>query len=291
MGTEKSNTFGTPYNMVPEDGTLGAPQWTTSMQAYNGSESTPIPILSQHGAGSYMSLYMWPYQASSTLLQSDALHDPSKLSSKPTVAGDAALAFSEMVYNTFGEQNMNSMNGCARNLQPESLITDKSRENENESSTPQDSRDVVSRSATNGSKGSQDKDRDTNNDFPSAKKLQSNSTELNHNFGTGLNASGTNAQLAKLEKDEIRKERKRQSNRESAKRSRIRKEKECDELHNNIRILKDENSLLTQRLVSLSEDCMELCNENDFIEEQLVEIYGPESIADLLPLKPASVTG
>ncbi|KAK7310362.1 hypothetical protein RJT34_07827 [Clitoria ternatea] len=69
-------------------------------------------------------------------------------------------------------------------------------------------------------------------------------------------------------------------------------QKECEELHTNAEILKDENSLLRQRLIRLSEECMELSNENVSIQEELVELYGPESVADLLPGElPDSVAG
>ncbi|RDX95465.1 G-box-binding factor 1, partial [Mucuna pruriens] len=276
MGTQKSNMFDTPYKyMVLEDETLDKPlpsYWTPSMQAYNNFGSTPTPFPNQHAVGSYMPLYMWPNQANSTLRQSDVLHDPGKLSSKSTVSGDAVLAFSEIVHRTFGEQNLNSIEICARNLQPESSITKESRENGSKSSILKTDRDGVLCRAANGNKGSPDEDHDTNNDFPSTKKQQCNlmlenasSTKLNQNLETCLDASGTNAQVVNLEKDEIRKERKRQSNRESARRSRMRKEKECEELHKKMEILKEENSMLTQRLKSLSEDCLELCNENNSI--------------------------
>lgn len=43
-------------------------------------------------------------------------------------------------------------------------------------------------------------------------------------------------------------------------------QKECEELHKQMEMLKDENSVLTQRLKSLSEECLEICNENDAIE-------------------------
>ncbi|CAL0318621.1 unnamed protein product [Lupinus luteus] len=133
-------------------------------------------------------------------------------------------------------------------------------------------------------------------DFPSPKKQKcavmlrnEDPGEQNQDLGTCLNpTTSISPQFFKLEDDAIRKERKRQSNRESAKRSRMRKQKECDDLHRNMDILKDENSKLTQMLMMLSEECMELTVENDSIQEELVEMYGPESIADLLPMKPAS---
>ncbi|KAL2946317.1 hypothetical protein AAZX31_20G007000 [Glycine max] len=297
MGTQKSNMFDAPFKyMVPEDKEIPdrplPSHWTPSMQAYNTSGSTPSPFLNQQAAGSHMPLYMWVNQVNNTLLQSDALHDPRMLSSKPTVAGDAVLAFSEIVHRTFGEQNLNSIKKCARNLQPKSLITKESRENGSKSSIMKTNRDGVLCSEANGNKGSPDEDHITN-DFPSTKKQHCNlmlenasSTKLNQDLETGLDASDANAQLVNLEKDEIRRERKRQSNRESARRSRMRKEKECEELHKQMEMLKDENSVLTQRLKSLSEECLEICNENDAIEEELIKMYGPESIADLLLFKP-----
>ncbi|KAL2560158.1 hypothetical protein AAZV13_20G006100 [Glycine max] len=272
MGTQKSNMFDAPFKyMVPEDKEIPdrplPSHWTPSMQAYNTSGSTPTPFLNQQAAGSHMPLYMWVNQ-------------------------DAVLAFSEIVHRTFGEQNLNSIKKCARNLQPKSLITKESTENGSKSSIMKTNRDGVLCSEANGNKGSPDEDHITN-DFPSTKKQHCNlmlenasSTKLNQDLETGLDASDANAQLVNLEKDEIRRERKRQSNRESARRSRMRKEKECEELHKQMEMLKDENSVLTQRLKSLSEECLEICNENDAIEEELIKMYGPESIADLLLFKP-----
>jgi hypothetical protein len=43
-------------------------------------------------------------------------------------------------------------------------------------------------------------------------------------------------------------------------------QQECEELCKNIDTLKDENSILTQRLVALSEECLELTNENESIQ-------------------------
>ncbi|XP_014520625.1 G-box-binding factor 1 isoform X2 [Vigna radiata var. radiata] len=294
MGTQKSNMFDTAYNyLVPEDEILDKPtHWTPSMQAYNNSASTPIPFLYQHAAG-YMPLYMWPNQANSTVLQSNVLQDPMKLSNKPTVSEDAVLAFSEIVHRTFGEQNLNSIKKCARNLQPKSLIPKESRGDGSKSSILKNNKDRVLCSEAYGNKGSLHEDLVTANDFPSTKKQHCNlvlenasSIQLNQDLETGLDAIGTNTELVKLEEDEIRRERKRQSNRESARRSRMRKERECEELHKKMEILKDENSMLTQRLKSLSEECLEICNENDAIEEELVNMYGTESISYLLAMKP-----
>ncbi|KAL5192967.1 G-box-binding factor 1 [Glycine soja] len=267
MGTQKSNMFDAPFKyMVPEDKEIPdrplPSHWTPSMQAYNTSGSTPSPFLNQQAAGSHMPLYMWVNQVNNTLLQSDALHDPRMLSSKPTVAGD---------FPSTKKQHCNLMleNGDV-----------------GQNTSPHTQHNKGAGGCNEGSpKRLQLRQFSNTNNLPSHHSAAS-STKLNQDLETGLDASDANAQLVNLEKDEIRRERKRQSNRESARRSRMRKEKECEELHKQMEMLKDENSVLTQRLKSLSEECLEICNENDAIEEELIKMYGPESIADLLLFKP-----
>lgn len=95
------------------------------------------------------------------------------------------------------------------------------------------------------------------------------------------------AQLKYMEADDIRKERKRQSNRESAKRTRLRKKQERED-RTKIDTLNEEIAVLTKQLKSYSEACLELADENDSIEEELIKEYGLESIADLLLMKPAA---
>ncbi|KAF7810905.1 G-box-binding factor 1-like isoform X1 [Senna tora] len=117
-----------------------------------------------------------------------------------------------------------------------------------------------------------------------------NSTEPNLNAGTGFNVSGASPQPAKLEEDEIRKERKRQLNRESARRSRIRRQQECIELQKTMDALVMKNSLLKEKLLSLSDDCLKLNDENNSIEREVIKKYGSESIADLVAMKPDDST-
>ncbi|KAK4258677.1 hypothetical protein QN277_005100 [Acacia crassicarpa] len=100
-----------------------------------------------------------------------------------------------------------------------------------------------------------------------------------------------------LEEDQIRRERKSQLNRESAGRSGIRKQQEHEELQNmrdRLQNMRDnlirEISTMKKSLLNLSEDCMELSCSNDAIEKEIVEKYGPDAIADLLPFKPARMS-
>ncbi|KEH40780.1 putative transcription factor bZIP family [Medicago truncatula] len=307
MRKEESTPFGRPYNfMAPQDDQTPnkpmLPHWTTAMQAYYNPGSTPSPFYNHPlAAAPYLyHQYILQNQANNVLLQRDALHDPVRLSNKPhVVVEDAAKAFSEMVHRNFGQKNQD-FNLFARNSQPVSLMTGESREFGNQSSAPKNDRDGTSMSAASGSKRSPDRDQDdSNKNSPLTKKHKSNmitadenSSGLAQNLGTVIKESdadivNVDAQLKNMEGDDIRKERKRLSNRKSAKRSKIKKQQECEELYNKIDTLKDENSVLAQTLAKLSEECLELANENDSIEEELVKKYGPESIADLLLIKPA----
>ncbi|KAH1242291.1 hypothetical protein GmHk_07G019653 [Glycine max] len=130
MGTQNYNMFDAPYKyMVPEDKDFlnkSLPLlWTPSIQVYNNYEYAPTPFLNQQVA-------------------------------------DAALVFSEIVHRTHGEQNLNSIKNCARNLQPKSLITNKSRENGSKSSIMKTDRDGVLCSEANANKGSPNEDHITN---------------------------------------------------------------------------------------------------------------------------------
>ncbi|AES65701.1 hypothetical protein MTR_2g045630 [Medicago truncatula] len=242
--------------------------------------------------------------ANNALLQYDALHDPTELSYNPRVAKDAAKAFSGIVR----ERNLEfNILGTINSEPVLSLMTGEFTKYGNQSSAPKHDRDGTLMSAASGSKRSTNADQDdSNEDSPLSMKKRSNMiigdvhlanslapcffvenpSGMAQNLGTVVKESDNDidvdAQLKNMEVDEIRKERKRLSNRKSAQRSK----KECEEQCQKINTLKDGNSVLTQTLAELSEKCLELTNENDSIEEELVKEYGPESIADLLHMKP-----
>ncbi|XP_028798481.1 G-box-binding factor 1 isoform X1 [Neltuma alba] len=316
--------------MVVQDETENKPLqplWYTSIQGYHYPMPAPTPIINSHAAaaGSYYYPHIWPNQTFCSPLKYDPLHDPSGLKDHPIVSGGSASTFSDKVQRTFSGENVDLTKACEGNLQPRSSVLKELRENGNESSISKNEQDRGTWSATNGSMGSSDEGHDTDNGFPSSREQQCNmmlanrdltqngariengnaihvnkesasqqfavnSSEPNLNSETNLNTSGTIHGLAKLEEDEIRKERKRQLNRESARRSRMRRQQECDELRKIMDDLVKKNSLLKDKLVSLSEDCLELNNENDYIEEEITKMYGIESIADLIAMRPGGVT-
>ncbi|OMO73776.1 hypothetical protein CCACVL1_17146 [Corchorus capsularis] len=79
---------------------------------------------------------------------------------------------------------------------------------------------------------------------------------------------------------EMRKQRRRELNRESAKRSRLRKQQEYEELQRKIEELKADSNELCVQLKNLSKECGRLEDENNQIKEELVEMYGPSAIYD-----------
>uniref|UniRef100_A0A6N2LAJ4 BZIP domain-containing protein n=1 Tax=Salix viminalis TaxID=40686 RepID=A0A6N2LAJ4_SALVM len=88
---------------------------------------------------------------------------------------------------------------------------------------------------------------------------------------------------------ELKRQKRKQSNRESARRSRLRKQAECEELQVRVESLSNDNSNLRDELQSLSGECNKLKSENDSIKEELTRLYGPEAVDKLEQCNPASV--
>ncbi|XWS54629.1 hypothetical protein CRYUN_Cryun10bG0105200 [Craigia yunnanensis] len=155
-----------------------------------------------------------------------------------------------------------------------------------------------SRSAASGDEASSDESDDTNQDLSATKKHRSNQTNVDDysmvedsaadmletalNMGMIYSSAGTVSTTIKINDDsELRKQKRRQMNRESAKRSRFRKQKECEKLQARIEALKADSSTLCKELESLSEECGRIDDENKLIKEELVQMYGPGIIYDL----------
>lgn len=80
---------------------------------------------------------------------------------------------------------------------------------------------------------------------------------------------------------ELKRQRRKQSNRESARRSRLRKQAECEELQSKVENLSNENHVLREELHRLAEQCEKLTSENNSIMEELTQLYGPEATSSL----------
>ncbi|CAH1421436.1 unnamed protein product [Lactuca virosa] len=68
---------------------------------------------------------------------------------------------------------------------------------------------------------------------------------------------------------------------ESARRSRLRKQAECEELQARVEALSNENHSLSDELRRLSEECGNLTSENNSIKDELTRFFGPEAVSKL----------
>lgn len=72
---------------------------------------------------------------------------------------------------------------------------------------------------------------------------------------------------------ELKRLRRKQSNRDSARRSKLRKQAECDELQAKVEKMSNENHTLADELNSLAKQCEQLTSENETIMEELTQTY------------------
>lgn len=80
---------------------------------------------------------------------------------------------------------------------------------------------------------------------------------------------------------ELKRQKRKQSNRESARRSRLRKQAECEELQERVDKLNNENLTLRDELQRLSAECEKLTSENNYIKEDLTRMCGPDAVSKL----------
>ncbi|KAF9689610.1 hypothetical protein SADUNF_Sadunf01G0110200 [Salix dunnii] len=77
---------------------------------------------------------------------------------------------------------------------------------------------------------------------------------------------------------ELKRQRRKQSNRESARRSRLRKQAECDELAQRAEALKEENASLRSEVNQIKSEYEQLLAENTSLKERLAKVSGQEDI-------------
>ncbi|KAI3904561.1 hypothetical protein MKW98_014741 [Papaver atlanticum] len=85
---------------------------------------------------------------------------------------------------------------------------------------------------------------------------------------------GVQPELWIQDERELKRQRRKQSNRESARRSRLRKQAECEELAQRVEVLKEENSGLKSQVSRIRSEYEQLLVQNSSLKERLGEIPG-----------------
>ncbi|TKY58497.1 Transcription factor HBP-1a [Spatholobus suberectus] len=91
---------------------------------------------------------------------------------------------------------------------------------------------------------------------------------------TSGSQDGVQSRLWQQDERELKRQRRKQSNRESARRSRLRKQAECDELAQRAEALKEENATLRSEVSRIRSEHEQLLSENAALKERLGEIPG-----------------
>ncbi|KAI7993437.1 bZIP transcription factor 16 [Camellia lanceoleosa] len=84
------------------------------------------------------------------------------------------------------------------------------------------------------------------------------------------------SQLWIQDERELKRQKRKQSNRESARRSRLRKQAECDELAQRAEVLKEENANLRSEMSRIRSEYEQLLAQNASLKERLGEVPGQE---------------
>ncbi|XP_057453160.1 uncharacterized protein LOC130745026 [Lotus japonicus] len=107
-------------------------------------------------------------------------------------------------------------------------------------------------------------------------------TELDQNLGQDVSAPDTTPQPEIQVSDKKGKERKRKSNRDLPKKSMNPEQEELIKHRKRVDKLLLKNEELKEKIDHLSQECLNLINENDSLQKELTEKYGAEVVTEML---------
>ncbi|KAL0726246.1 hypothetical protein Bca4012_022339 [Brassica carinata] len=297
MGTSEEKTPSKPASSAQDIPPTPYPDWSNSMQAYYGGGGTPNPFFPSP-VGS-PSPYMWgaqhhmmpPY---GTPVPYPAMYPPGAVYAHPGMP----------MPPTSAPTNKETVKEQAPGKKSKGNLK---RKGEGAEKAPSGSgNDGVSQSDESVTAGSSDENGENANHQeqgsvrkPSFGQMladassQSNTTGEIHgsapmkplapgtNLNMGMDLWSSQAGVPVKDERELKRQKRKQSNRESARRSRLRKQAECEQLQQRVESLTSENQSLRDELQRLSSECEKLKTENHSIQDELLRVQGADAVANL----------
>ncbi|XP_056849095.1 G-box-binding factor 1-like isoform X3 [Raphanus sativus] len=297
MGTSEEKTPFKPTSKPASSAQQDVPptpysDWSNSMQAYYGGGGTPSPFFPSPVGSPSPHPYMWgaqhmmpPY---GTPVPYPAMYPPGTVYAHPampmppasgptnteTVKDQPSGKKSKGSLKRKGEKAPSGSGNDAVSQSDESVTAGSSDENANHQEQGSVRKPSFGQMLADASSQS-----NTTGEIQGSMPMKPVVPVTNLNMGMDLWSS--QAGVAVKDERELKRQKRKQSNRESARRSRLRKQAECEQLQQRVESLTSENQTLRDELQRLSGECEKLKTENNSIQDELVRVHGPEAVANL----------
>ncbi|CAN8276433.1 unnamed protein product [Cochlearia groenlandica] len=275
------------------------PDWSNSMQAYYGAGGTPNPFYPSPVGSPSPHQYMWAAQHHimppyGTPVPYPAMYPPGAVyahpsmpmpptsgpTNKETAKENASGKKSKGNTKRKGEGSEKPLSGSGNDgvSQSDESVTEGSSDENDENANHQE-QGLVRKPSFGQMLADASSQCNTNGEIQGPMPVRQVAPGTNLNIGMGLWSS--QPCVAVKDERELKKQKRKQSNRESARRSRLRKQADCEQLQQRLEILSNENQSLRDEMQRLSGECDKLKTENNSIQDELVRVYGPEVVANL----------